>query len=86
MNCNGTQKKKKKKKQKHECDEFLMFMYVINAAAVAYEPSKPLVLEDVEVAPPQAGEVRIKITHTALCHTDFYTLSGKVIKSLHKTL
>lgn len=53
MNCNGTQKKKKKKKQKHECDEFLMFMYVINAAAVAYEPSKPLVLEDVEVAPPQ---------------------------------
>jgi hypothetical protein len=30
-----------------------MFMYVINAAAVAYEPSKPLVLEDVEVAPPQ---------------------------------
>lgn len=26
----------------------------------------------------QAGEVRIKITHTALCHTDFYTLSGKV--------
>jgi hypothetical protein len=52
MNCNGTQKKKKKK-QKHECDEFLMFMYVINAAAVAYEPSKPLVLEDVEVAPPQ---------------------------------
>jgi len=53
MNCNGTIKKKKKKKQKHECDKFLMFMYVINAAAVAYEPNKPLVLEDVEVAPPQ---------------------------------
>ncbi|CAK9871805.1 unnamed protein product [Sphagnum jensenii] len=50
---------------------------IICKAAVAYEPSKPLVLEDVEVAPPQAGEVRIKITHTALCHTDFYTLSGK---------
>jgi hypothetical protein len=46
-------RKKKKKKQKHECDQFLMFMHVINAAAVAYEPSKPLVLEDVEVAPPQ---------------------------------
>ena len=26
----------------------------------------------------QAGEVRIKITHTALCHTDSYTLSGQV--------
>ncbi|KAG0592020.1 hypothetical protein KC19_1G218500 [Ceratodon purpureus] len=46
-------------------------------AAVAYEKSKPLVIENVEVAPPQAGEVRVKIIHTALCHTDFYTLSGK---------
>lgn len=31
----------------------------------------------VEVAPPQAGEVRVKITHTALCHTDMYTFSGQ---------
>eukprot|EP01083_Nonionella_stella_P291315 991308_1 len=31
---------------------------------------------DVEVAPPQKGEVRIQITHTALCHTDAFTLSG----------
>ncbi|KAJ8431701.1 hypothetical protein Cgig2_022323 [Carnegiea gigantea] len=47
-------------------------------AAVAWEPNKPLVIEDVEVAPPQAGEVRIKILYTALCHTDAYTWSGKV--------
>ena len=33
-------------------------------------------MEEVEVAPPQAGEVRIKITDTALCHTDAYTLDG----------
>lgn len=33
-------------------------------------------LEHVTVAPPQQGEVRIKVTHTALCHTDAYTLSG----------
>ncbi|PPS00963.1 hypothetical protein GOBAR_AA19695 [Gossypium barbadense] len=46
-------------------------------AAVAYEPNKPLVIEDVQVAPPQAGEVRIKILFTALCHTDAYTWSGK---------
>jgi S-(hydroxymethyl)glutathione dehydrogenase/alcohol dehydrogenase len=46
-------------------------------AAVAYEPNKPLVIEDVQVAPPQAGEVRIKILSTALCHTDHYTWSGK---------
>ena len=29
------------------------------------------------MAPPQAGEVRIKIAANALCHTDAYTLSGK---------
>ena len=47
-------------------------------AAVAWEANKPLVIEDVQVAPPQAGEVRIKILFTALCHTDAYTWSGKV--------
>ncbi|KAL3850017.1 hypothetical protein ACJIZ3_011899 [Penstemon smallii] len=46
-------------------------------AAVAWEPNKPLVIEDVQVAPPQAGEVRIKVLFTALCHTDAYTWSGK---------
>lgn len=50
-------------------------------AAVAREPKKEywkdaLQIEDVYVAPPKAGEVRIKVTHTALCHTDAYTLSG----------
>lgn len=42
-------------------------------------PNKPLVIEDVQVAPPQAGEVRVKILYTALCHTDAYTWSGKVV-------
>ena len=38
-------------------------------AAVAYAPNKPLEVTTVTVAPPQAGEVRIKIAATALCHT-----------------
>uniref|UniRef100_A0A3N7FZH6 Alcohol dehydrogenase-like N-terminal domain-containing protein n=1 Tax=Populus trichocarpa TaxID=3694 RepID=A0A3N7FZH6_POPTR len=46
-------------------------------AAVAWEANTPLVIEDVQVAPPQAGEVRIRILFTALCHTDAYTWSGK---------
>ncbi|XP_009325349.1 PREDICTED: alcohol dehydrogenase class-3 [Pygoscelis adeliae] len=45
-------------------------------AAVAWEAGKPLSLEEVEVAPPKAREVRIKIVATAVCHTDAYTLSG----------
>jgi len=45
---------------------------------VAWEPNKPLTIEDVQVAPPQAGEVRVQILYTALCHTDAYTWGGKV--------
>lgn len=46
-------------------------------AAVAWEANKPLSIEEIEVAPPKAGEVRIKIHATGVCHTDAYTLSGK---------
>ena len=31
---------------------------------------------DVQVAPPKAGEVRVKVIANALCHTDVYTLEG----------
>ena len=45
-------------------------------AAVAWEAKKDLVIEDIEVAPPKAGEVRIKVLYNAVCHTDAYTLGG----------
>lgn len=47
-------------------------------AAIAWEAGKPLVIEEVEVAPPQAGEVRLKILYTSLCHTDVYFWEAKV--------
>ncbi|WOG91363.1 hypothetical protein DCAR_0310612 [Daucus carota subsp. sativus] len=46
-------------------------------AAVAWEAGKPLVIEEVEVAPPQKEEVRIKILFTSLCHTDIYFWEAK---------
>ncbi|CAH1973023.1 unnamed protein product [Acanthoscelides obtectus] len=46
-------------------------------AAVAWGPKKDLKMETIEVAPPNAHEVRIKILFTAVCHTDAYTLSGQ---------
>lgn len=49
---------------------------IICKAAVAWEANKPLVIEEIEVAPPKAHEVRIKILNTGVCHTDAYTLSG----------
>ena len=33
--------------------------------------------EEIIVAPPKAGEVRVKVVCNALCHTDVYTLSGQ---------
>jgi S-(hydroxymethyl)glutathione dehydrogenase/alcohol dehydrogenase len=46
-------------------------------AAVAWEAGKDLSVEDIEVLPPRAHEVRIEIYYTGVCHTDAYTLSGK---------
>ncbi|XP_053921305.1 alcohol dehydrogenase 1-like [Cuculus canorus] len=45
-------------------------------AAVAWAVGKPLSLEEVEVAPPKAGEVRIKIVATGICGTDNHVLEG----------
>lgn len=42
---------------------FLLFQTITCKAAVAWEPKKPLSIETVEVAPPKAGEVRIKVTY-----------------------
>src|SRR5262249_40176982 len=45
-------------------------------AAVAFAPGKPLEIVEIDVEPPRKGEVLIQITHTGVCHTDAFTLSG----------
>jgi S-(hydroxymethyl)glutathione dehydrogenase/alcohol dehydrogenase len=45
-------------------------------AAVAYEAGKPLVIEQVELDGPRAGEVLVEIKATGVCHTDEFTRSG----------
>jgi S-(hydroxymethyl)glutathione dehydrogenase/alcohol dehydrogenase len=45
-------------------------------AALAYTAGKPLTIETVQLAPPQAGEVLIEIKASGVCHTDAFTLSG----------
>lgn len=60
-------------------DDFISsYANCFGAAAVAWEAGKPLVIEEVEVAPPQADEVRVNILFTALCHTDVYFWEAKV--------
>ena len=45
-------------------------------AAVAWAAKQPLEITEVDVAPPKAGEVLVRIVATGVCHTDAYTLSG----------
>lgn len=46
-------------------------------AAIAWEPNRPLEIEEVDLDGPKDGEVLIRIVTTSLCHTDVFTLSGK---------
>jgi S-(hydroxymethyl)glutathione dehydrogenase / alcohol dehydrogenase len=45
-------------------------------AAVAWKAGQPLTIEEVDLAPPRAGEVLVEVKATGICHTDHYTLSG----------
>ena len=47
------------------------------SAMVAFAPKEPLRKEEVVVAAPKAGEVRVRVIANALCHTDVYTWSGQ---------
>lgn len=44
-----------------QCIPLRCFQVIRCRAAVAWAPGKPLSVEEVEVAPPKAGEVRIKV-------------------------
>jgi S-(hydroxymethyl)glutathione dehydrogenase / alcohol dehydrogenase len=46
-------------------------------AAIALAPNEPLVIEEIDLEGPKAGEVLVEIMATGICHTDAYTLEGK---------
>lgn len=45
-------------------------------AAVLEEFGKPLVVQEVELEEPRAGEVLVRLEACGVCHTDLYTASG----------
>jgi S-(hydroxymethyl)glutathione dehydrogenase/alcohol dehydrogenase len=55
-------------------------------AAVALEPAKPLVVEEVDLEGPKAGEVLVRLAATGVCHTDAFTLSGRDPEGLFPTV
>jgi S-(hydroxymethyl)glutathione dehydrogenase/alcohol dehydrogenase len=48
-------------------------------AAICYETGKPLVVEEgVTVDAPRAGEVKVRVAVTAVCHSDLHFISGEI--------
>ena len=45
-------------------------------AAVLEQFGKPLVVQEVDLAEPRAGEVLVRLVACGVCHTDMYTASG----------
>ena len=46
-------------------------------AAVCYEFGKPLVVEEIEIDPPKKGEVKVRISATAICYSDIHVIKGE---------
>ncbi len=51
--------------------------FIKSKAAIAWGPNQPLSIEEVDVMPPKAGEVLVRIVASGVCHTDAFTLSGE---------
>lgn len=51
-------------------------MTIKSRAAVAFAANQPLQIVEVDVEPPKAAEVLVRIVASGVCHTDAYTLSG----------
>ena len=46
-------------------------------AAIAWAANQLLSIEEIDVMPPKAGEVLIRVVASGVCHTDAFTLSGE---------
>jgi len=51
-------------------------------AAVLYELSKPVKVEEVTLDEPQANEVLVKVAATGVCHTDLHFIKGEMPQPL----
>ncbi len=51
--------------------------FIKSKAAIAWGPNQPLSIEEIDVMPPKAGEVLVRIVASGVCHTDAFTLSGE---------
>jgi S-(hydroxymethyl)glutathione dehydrogenase/alcohol dehydrogenase len=46
-------------------------------AAICREPGTPLVVDEIDLEGPRAGECLVRLKATGVCHTDAFTMSGR---------
>src|SRR6266513_4878709 len=51
-------------------------------AAVLYETGTPLRVEEVDLAPPRAGEVRVRVAAAGVCHSDYHYMRGDLVANV----
>lgn len=71
----------------HCCLFFWQYLLVAvrrKTAAVCRKAGAPLSMEEIEVQPPKAWEVRIKILCTSLCHSDLTTWKLEAVSAAHQ--
>jgi S-(hydroxymethyl)glutathione dehydrogenase / alcohol dehydrogenase len=51
-------------------------------AAVLWEPGRPVEVVEVDLAPPKAGEVLVRIAACGVCHTDLHVVDGHLTEPL----
>jgi S-(hydroxymethyl)glutathione dehydrogenase / alcohol dehydrogenase len=47
-------------------------------AAVCHKFGKPLVIEEINIAEPLQGEILVKVSATAICHSDIHDMKGEL--------
>ncbi|SDS56039.1 zinc-binding dehydrogenase [Microlunatus soli] len=61
-------------------------MTTTTRAAVLRTPGEPLTVEEVELDPPQRGELRIRVEAAGVCHTDYHYMTGDMTCRLPSVL
>ncbi len=51
-------------------------------AAIIEAPNQPLVVADLDVLPPQEGEVLVKVAAGGICHSDLHAIRGEIAAPL----
>src|SRR5437667_10123313 len=47
-------------------------------AAVLYQPGEAIRVEEIELDPPKAHEVQVKLVAAGVCHSDYHLVTGEL--------